>query len=276
MKRHLKAGGFFFKSALLPLACVCCLSCAAHTTNAVPQQNDRFLAEYSTIKKRLPLVERENDVLAKENDHYRQWVRDLESKIKDLTGELADAREAHANQIATKNEQIEQVEGAFRELSEESERQIASLNMAMASQQEDFIASRQQLIEENKRKQTMLSDLLAKKETQLKESTLKMAGLTTDLEKKDSQINELATLKAELEKTLKSDENKISELSAENEKTVKALTEANEMIASLKKARDKSMAELESAKSANAELVKTFNELFNQLQLEKDRSGTKI
>ncbi len=276
MKRPSKKGAFFFKLTLLPLFCVCCLSCAVHSTSVPTRQTDDLLAEYNALKKRLPLIERENDVLAKENDHYRQWVRDLESKIRHLTGELASDREAHAGQLAEKTREIEQTRNALLMLSAETARQTALLNTTIQRQKKDFGARRRKLIQESERKQALLSDQLTQTQKQLQETSLEIADLTMGLEEKSTELKALATLKMTLEQNLKSERQKNLELSAANEEITKALTEANETIAALKKARDKSMAELESAKSDNAELIKTFNELFNQLQLEKDRSGTKI
>jgi chromosome segregation ATPase len=283
MERQGKLSMSVLNMAILFLGLVCCVSCATQSITDVPRQRDLLFAEHSTMKKRLPLVERENDVLAKENDHYRRWVRDLENNIKKLSAELAATQEANSRELAAKREEINHLEIAMQKLEEETSERITVLNTAMVAQEEKFIAQREQLIKEMELKESILNSQLASKEKELDAKAVEIATLASAkadlekaLEKKQLEISELATFKTTLENTLASKGRELSRLTAANEKNEKKINDTNEMIASLKKARDKSRAELESAKAANADLVKTFSKLFNQLQLKEDQSGTKI
>jgi chromosome segregation ATPase len=262
MRRHRKIATFAVRATMLSCTLAVCISCATpHTENAAPQQNLLF-AEHSTMKKRLPLVERENDILTRENAHYRKWVRDLEGTIKKLTEDLAATQEKYTREIAAKREEIKHLEMSMQELDEEKTDQIAALNKAMAMQEKTFVAQREQILKQKQKSESFYSGQLADKEKALQNKALEIATL--------------ASAKADLEKALESKKQALAALSTANENTRKKLDETNEMMASLKKARDKSMAELESAKAANADLEKTFNELFDQLQLKEDQPGTRI
>ena len=260
-----------------------CIACATPPMNATPGQKNLLLAEHSAMKKRLPLVERENDVLTKENGHYRKSVRDLNDNIDRLTGELAAAREQFSRELNAKQEQIDRLELSMQIMNEEQREQVASLNQKISTQEKTFSAQRAQILKEKDQQTSTLSTQLAEKKKELKDKVLEVDGLVSanaelkkDLENKALEISQLASAKSDLEKALENKTREMALLASVNEKNLQKLQEATEAVASLKKARDKFMAELESARAANADLVRTFNELFNQLQLEKDQTGTKI
>jgi chromosome segregation ATPase len=304
MKRHRKIASFVLNTIVLSSVWVFSSSCATTYPEDTPQQYNLLFAEHSAMKKRLPLIERENDVLTKENGNYQTQVRKLEDNNKKLTAELAATNEKYTRERAASDEQIKNLEISMQQLDEEKSDQITALNNAMLTQKETFTAERDQILKEEEQKEAILSGQLADKEKALENKSLEISLLSSakadlektlenkaleitmlssakaDLEKtlgdKALQITMLSSTKSDLEKALESKAQEISKLTAANKENLKRLNETNEMIASLKKARDKFMAELESAKAANADLVKTFNELYNQLQLKKDQSGTKI
>ena len=261
----------------------CCVSCATSPIKDASEQHQKLFAEHRAMKKRLPLVERENDVLTKENQHYQKWVRDLEDKINALSDALADAKEKYAREITAKNEHINQIEMSMQQLDQEKTEQIAALNKTMVTQKHAFIAQRKQIIEDKKKQKAILSSQLADKEKELETKTQEIdllasakKELENALENNALEISKLVAAKADLENALENKTRQLTELAAANQKNQEKINDTSEMIASLKKARDKSMAELESQRAANADLVKTFNELFKELQLKKDESGTQI
>lgn len=283
MRRQRKTAMFLLNTAIFSLISACCVSCTTPQIKDAPEQRQLLFAEHRAMKKRLPLVERENDVLTKENQHYQKWVRDLEDKIKNLTDDVADTKEKYALEIAAKNAQINHIEISIQTLDKEKNEQIEALNNAMVTQEKTFIAQREKIIKEKQKQKAILSGQLVDKEKEL-ETKIQEIGMLASvkkdlenaLESKALEISKLVSAKADLENALESKTRKILELSAANKKNLDQINDTSEMIASLKKARDRSRAELESAKAANADLVKTFNELFNQLQLKKDKSGTQI
>ena len=61
----------------------------------------QLMAENSMMKKRLPLVERESDVLKKENQQHRIKIQDLEMQNKQLSLELTSLNEKYTNDMAS-------------------------------------------------------------------------------------------------------------------------------------------------------------------------------
>ena len=77
------------------------LSCTAATNNSRQQQSTQLQAENSMMKKRLPLMERESDVLKKENEQLRVKLLDSAAQNKQLAMDLAyPARAAQDDLIA--------------------------------------------------------------------------------------------------------------------------------------------------------------------------------
>ncbi len=259
------------------------ISCATAPMQDASRPNNLMLAEHRAMKKRLPLVERENDVLNRENSHYRQWVRELEDNIKKLTDELAIKRTEYTHELAVKEAQINGLESLVQKLDTEKAEQLAALRNALVAQERTFLEQRQQLIHEKEQNESILSNQLIDKEKDLDNQAMQIASLMSSkanlenlLENKRLEIERLTSAKTDLQHALAVKTREMAELASANAINQAKIDETVSMIASLKKARDQSMAELESAKAANAELVKTFNELFNQLSLKKDESGTKI
>jgi chromosome segregation ATPase len=238
---------------LCVLSCIVVLGVACATPVKVDEQpvNSRFLAENSAMKKRLPLIERENDVLKKENLQHRTKIQDLETQLGKLTADLTSLNEKYTNDTAADEEQIrilqdtirtieaesaEKIEGLISQntaLEEKRAGEVRALNEQMAMQKQAFGQEREQMMQAS-----------AKKE-------LNLTGRMDDLKKAvEAKQLEITSLKMAL-----------------NETSSK-LGEATAMAETLRKSRDESVAELESVKAANVGLNKNLNEISRKISMQ--------
>jgi chromosome segregation ATPase len=224
--------------------------------------DNQLLAENSMMKKRLPMVERENDVLKKENRQYRIKAQELEAQNKKLSQEL----EKITNDIAIGEEEInylhELVQRIEKENSESIEellsrnkileanfvREIHALNEQISKQKAVFVKEREQILQESaKRDLSQANEINAlKKELEPKESQILSYKLA---------INEisvqLGAATALAETLRKSRDESLAEL-----ESLKVASKQN---------KEKSLAELESVKTVNANLNKKMAELSSQI-----------
>lgn len=219
-----------------------CASCVTTVQKEEYPLNSRIMAENSSIKKRLPLIERENDVLRKENHQHRTNILALETKIKNLGLELAFLGEKYDNDMAMNEMQIKDLQLTIQEIEKESAERIKSLtsmkatlkrklarevhahNKNIVAQKEAFEKEREQIMKANNKRESSLSGQI-------------------DALKKTINAKELES--ASLKKANIDISNKLGEASA--------LAEA------LKKARDEASAELETVKATNTRLTKALN-----------------
>lgn len=217
---------------------VLCVACTAAVKTDDPFSNGRLLAENSVLKKRLPLVERENDVLSKENSQYRSKIRDLESRIKQLDLELTALNAKYADDMAVSAEAIRSLQQSIESKEKESAarieqmqtlnaasekkrvQEVQALNDQIAGQKESFNRERERLVLESAQRATQLSDELD-----------------------------------DLKKTLKNKELELSSYKLAIGEISARLGEATALAEGMKKARDASMAELASMKAAHADLI---------------------
>ncbi len=256
---------FFKKDSLLCALNLCAalfipvffISCSAYVKKDDQPSNNRISAEYSMMKKRLPLIERENDVLRKENFQHRKTIKDLEAQIKGLNLELTFLRDKYANDLAIREEQLSSQQETIQTIEQESDerietltalnnaletklgREVQALNEQMVKQKEAFNQELEQIIQQNAKRE---SNLLI-------------------------QLNDL-------KKTLKPKELEIASLKATVTEISIQLAEATALSRALKKARDDSMAELESEKAAKAELIKKMDALSHALSLQNKQPKT--
>lgn len=239
---------FGFRRALsmcsVSLMLIVCMACPAPVKEDAQLVNGRILAENSTMKKRLPLVERENDVLKKENLQHRMKVLELESQIKQMGLELSSLNDKYAKDMAAGADQINKLQETIQRMEQESSariRELTSKNAAlkakmgrevqelkdqMAKQNDAHILERKRIMQEN-----------AQREFDL---TARLDSLKKALEAKDMEIS--------------SRKRAMDEISSR-------LGEVTALSESLKKARDASAAELDSVKAANADLTQKVAEL---------------
>jgi chromosome segregation ATPase len=208
-----------------------CISCAGSIKGDDPSLNSRLLAENSSIKKRLPLIERENDILSRENHQNRTKIQDLETKIEKLGSELTLLNEKYAADMAADEEQIEGLQLAIQEIEKESTEKIEKLtkevqarNDLIVTQKEAFDRERDQMVQENANRELALSRQIDDLKNTIAANALEKASLETAVSEISSKLDEQT-----------------------------ALAQA------LSKARDEAMAELETVKTLNAELTQKLN-----------------
>jgi chromosome segregation ATPase len=226
------------------LMLIVCMACPAPVKEDAQLVNGRILSENSTMKKRLPLVERENDVLKKENLQHRMKVLELESQIKQMGLEFSSLNDKYDKDMAAGAEQINKLQETIQRMEQESSarigeltskntalnakmvREVQDLKDQMAKQNDAHIQERKRIMQENAQREFDLTARLDK---------LKKALETKDLE-------------------ISSRKMAMDELSSR-------LGAATALSESLKTARDAAAAELDSVKAANAELTQKAAEL---------------
>jgi chromosome segregation ATPase len=225
------------------------LSCTAPIKEDAKLLNGRIYAENSTMKKRIPLIERENDVLKKENLQHRMKILDLESQIKQLGLELDSLNDKYDKDMAVGAEQINKLQENIQKIEQESSvkiqglmsknevlkakmaREIQGLKEQMEKQNDAHIQERKQIMQEN-----------AQREFDL---TSKLDALQKSLEARELEI---ASRKMAMDEI----SSKLGEATAQSD--------------ALKKDRQEAAAELESAKAANADLTKNIESLTQKIE----------
>jgi len=261
----------FFKNIIRTIALNICavslvallsLSCTATMKDGMQPSDNQLLAENSMMKKRLPLVERESDVLKKENRQYRMKVQELEEKNKQLNLEL----EKYTNDVAIGEEEInylhELIQRIEKENSEKIEelishkkvleaklaRETHALKEEIATQKSAFVKEREQILQESAKR-----DL---------SKNLEINSLKKELEPKESQISSYKLAINEISLQLGAATTLSEALKKSRDK---ALAELESVKAASRKNKDESLAELESVKTVNANLNKKMAELSSQL-----------
>lgn len=222
-------------------------SCATMVPDPPDPFNGRILAEYSLMKKRIPLIERENDILRKENHQYRTKIQDLEVKIREIDSELASLKEKYDSDMTAGREQIKNLELAVQEIVNKSTAKINTL-ISLKTALEKKMTRDVKMLKEQLAMQKNAFD--REREQIIKQNTLKESKLSGQLD----------VLKKNVEKKAL----KISSLEAELLKISTKLHETTTLADKLRKARDESLSELESVEEINADLVDQLNALKQQ------------
>lgn len=235
----------FVPAALLVLM----VSCATPVSQESQPYGSQLMAENSMMKKRLPLIERENDVLKKENYQQREQIQELEVRVSDLNHDFTSLEAKYNTDITAAGERILRLEDTIKEkdrkstakikelvtsnknLEKKMTQTVKSLNEKMAAQEKAFSQQREQIVQENAKKESALT----------------------------SQIEEM-------KKTLKSRESEIGSLKATASELSAKLKEAEALAQTLKKANDSCEAELASVKAANADLTSRLKALSNEAE----------
>lgn len=215
----------------LSFVLVTLLSCTAATNKSGQPQSTQLRAENAMMKKRLPLMERENDVLNKENAQLRVKLQDLAAQNKQLVMDIDNLRERYKGDMVVGEEQIRSLEDTLQKVEQENR---ATLDI-------------------------LLADNKVLEEKMLKQSRTHTALLAAANEKAAASELAAASLQAAL-----------SELSAKLAKTREAsLAELAAIKAAGSKARSEHLAQLESIKTTNAELNQKIAELSRDLSRQK-------
>jgi chromosome segregation ATPase len=246
------------KMGMASLLLMFIVSCSAAVKKDEMASNGQLLAENSVLKKRLPLIERENDVLSKENMQHRTRILGLETRVQQLIAEVTAVNEKYAKDMATNAEKIHNLQESIQKAEKESTSRIEQL-MARNKVLKDAQARQEQTHKEQMARQKkafsqerkQIERKHAQKEQEL---TSELHQLKKTLEKKDLNLSSLKLA--------------ISEISSKLGQTVAQVEE-------LKKARDRAMAELASVKSAHADPAKKVNALTHGASSQKSPPGAK-
>lgn len=238
-----KKGVFSSLPIYISFVLILCASCTSSAKKNEQPFNGRLLAESSLMKRRLPLIERENDVLKKES-------RNLETKIRKMGLELTALDEKYAVDTAAGEERIQSLQQTIQDMEQEStekiealtsrtkalekklDRKVRSLNEQIAMQKDAFGQDRTQIMQENAKRESNLSSRVS-----------------------------------DLKKQIKTNQSQISSLNASISENSTKLGEAAALAEMFRKAGDQSATELESAKAANADLIIKIKELSHDLPI---------
>ncbi len=233
---------------LIVLVLLFSLSCTAIVKDDRRPLNSQLFAENSTMKKRLPMIERENDVLKKENQQHRTKLHDLEEQNKQLADVLTSVKEEYATDMALDEEQILDLEKSLNKMEQETGEQIG------------FLVSQKNKLEEKLVQETkVLNEQLVKQKAAFNQEREQISQ--QHAQKELNWSTEVGGLK----KQLISKELQISSLKlAINEISIQ-LGVATALSEELRKTMDESQAEVDSLKKANAGLNKKIVDLSVEL-----------
>ncbi len=224
------------------------LSCTTTVKNGVQASSSQLYAENSMMKKRLPLIERENDVLKTENQQHRMKIQDMEKQNKQLAMVLTSLNEKYTNDMAISEEQIINLQETLEEIEKKNSEIIEVLNSQNIVLEEKLVRETQEL---NKQIIKQKKAFNQEREQIVQESAKKELNWST----------ELGVLKKQLEPK----ELQISSLKLAISEISMQLGAATALSEALRKARDESLAELESVRAANVNMIKKMAELSGEL-----------
>jgi chromosome segregation ATPase len=268
------------------LSCVMLLllSCAATVQEGNQSFNGRLLAENSMMKKRLPLIERENDVLKKENQQHIDRIQELETANRQLGLELISLQENLANDKAMSNQEIGRLQDNLQQMEQENSetitalksqsrnleakltRGIEALNEQLVKQKAAFLKERDQLGQDHAKRELELSTQLAVLKKKLEPKEEEIASLKLAISEISIQLGAATTLSESLRKARDESLAKLESVQAANTKArEQSRAELEAMKAADRKAREKTQAELASVKAANAALNQKIAELSREL-----------
>ncbi len=262
----------------LPFVLLFLLSCTAAQQNSQLPGSGQLLAENSMMKKRLPLIERESDVLKKENQQHRIKIEDLEIKNEQLDMDLVSLREKYESDMAVGNQQISTLQETLHKneqeskasidrliddnkaLKEKMDQGIHALKDQIVMQKAAFNEEREQLVQENAKKELNVSNKLAAADKELALRESEIASLKSTISEISGKLVKANTLSAELAKA-----------------RTATVAELESMKAVGIKAQREYQVQLESIQAANADLNKKIAEFSNDLSRQKptDPSPTK-
>ena len=237
---------YALQASMLSFVLLFLLSCAATVQNGQQLQNSQLLAENSMMKKRLPLMERESDVLKKENEQHRMRIQELETQNKQLDLDLVSLHEQYERDKAVGAEQISILQQTLHQNEQENKASIDALNADNKVLGEKMVRDSRQL---NEQIVTQKAAFNQEKKKLLREYGQMESKLTGKLDVANKKL-------AAKELEISSLQSSIAAFSGK-------LDKANALSAELTKARDASLVELEAIKAAG---VKSSKEYLMQLE----------
>ncbi len=283
---------------MLNLCAVSCimlllLSCAAVVKDGRQPYNDRLLAESSMMKKRLPLIERESAVLTKENLQHQMKIQELEARNKQLGDALAALNDQYDRDMATGEEQINNLQENIEKIEQENSEKIealisqnkdleakmmkerGALREQIAKQKKVFNHEQEQMTKESEKKELALTTQLDDLKKQLEPKERKIASFKLAINEISVQLGAATSLAEKLKKAKEESLAELESVKAANKKArEKLLAELESLKAANKKAGDESVAKLDSVKSDNANLNKKMAELSYRLASRNNPSAT--
>ena len=265
-----------------------CAACIAPVKEDAQLLSSRILAENSTMKKRIPLIERENDVLKKENLQHRMKILDLESQIKQTGLELAALNDKYAKDMAAGAEQISRLQETIQKMEQDNSariqdlasknaalkaqmvREVQDLKDQMAKQNDVHIQERKRIMQENAQREFSLATRLDGLKKNLEAKDLEIASRKMAMDEISSRLGEAAALSDTLKKARDAAVAELESVKAANAELTRKVNELSSLSGSLKTSRDAAVAQLELAKAANAELVKKMDALTGQSPSQKE------
>lgn len=137
MRREIEKAWRGWAPQIIGWIAIAMLSGGCVTSGQTPDASiNLIMAENSQMKKRLPLIERENDVLEQENLQYKARVRKLAATIEKLRADLATLNEKYARDIALSEERFQNLQDRYEKLEAESDQAIATLTASYEALQE--------------------------------------------------------------------------------------------------------------------------------------------
>jgi predicted nuclease with TOPRIM domain len=221
---------------------VLCVACTGLAGRDGQANTDHLLAEYSMMKKRLPLIERENDVLKQENRQYRTEIWDQRNKIEKLGEKLASVSENYAKDKAAAGEQIQNLHRDMENIQKEHALKIEALTSMNNAVKEDLTRKVEVLHKQNEEQKSAFSQERKQIVQQNAQSEFKLTSRINELNKTiEAKVLEVSSLKIAL-----------SEISTR-------LGEATARAEALRKARDEYVTELQAAKETNTEIQRKMS-----------------
>jgi chromosome segregation ATPase len=211
------------------------------TSSHVTQQNcwDRIMAENRQMKKRIPLIERENDVLMKENIQYKLKLQQANASIGKLNTDLAASGEKYQRDMSSSEEKISNLEQKYSLLQSESAQKIAESSERFES-------------------------LELKRQAEVKELNAQIADQKVAFNQEKNEFQQTATKKesllstriSELKQTVDMRESEISSLKHAYAEIQAKLGLMSNQLAEAQSARNQIESKLQSTQSINAELLR--------------------
>jgi len=126
----------FASGLMLILITISINGCVIARQTSTDTPMNLVMAENSQMKKRLILIERENDVLEQENLQYKARAQQLAATIEKLNADLQTLNEKYERDIALSEEHIQDLQGKYDNLEAKSAQTIAALNAGYDALQE--------------------------------------------------------------------------------------------------------------------------------------------
>lgn len=228
-------------------------ACATLDRTAQSQVPDRIMAENSQMKKRIPLIERENDVLNRENLRYKAKLQAARKRIDRLLTDLDHLKTKFDAYTISSQTQIQFLEENYRMLEITSSEQL----MELQSRYDALETLRQQEVASLTTQMADQNNAFNEEKDMLKRQASETVALLT------SRITELEHILALQEAQTRSLDTANSELSKQLDDVSRQLAESQAQRTQIEK-------DLQSAQETNAELVQRLNDITSELQSTMD------